>query len=195
MSTEGTQAASAEGLSEGKIGAVGRGRIAAAAMLVGIAIVAVLWMPAEFLSGDPHAWQEEARSILLSGELNIPPQVVGKFGEPGQFYVRNERNGLYYSKYGIANTLLALPPLWAERALGGDLNRGYVPQLFPFNVWYVLFGVLLAAVLYRMTGAYSRRPLVRVLFVVASFFSTAVWFYQRGQSSEIYQVIFFSGFY
>ena len=51
----------------------------------------------------PACWSEETRSLLLHGELNVPAGYAQRLGEPGQYFVRNERTGLYYSKYGLAN--------------------------------------------------------------------------------------------
>jgi hypothetical protein len=98
-----------------------RGWIALAALLAGVAAVNFLCMPGEFLAGDPHAWREEARSIVLSGELNVPR--AGLLGQRGAYFAQNERNGLHYSKFGIANSLLAVPPILLEKALGGDITR------------------------------------------------------------------------
>jgi hypothetical protein len=156
-----------------------------------------IWMPGEFLSGDPHAWREESRSLLLGGELNVPRDTAELLtSEPGRYFSRNERNGLYYSKFGIANALLALPPLWVERALGGDIGRrGYVPSLLLANLWNLVFCVALAAVLYALAAIYTARIALRVLFVVAALYCTSLWFYQRAQSSEIYQTLFFSALY
>jgi hypothetical protein len=153
-------------------------------------------MPAEFLDGDPHAWREEARSLVLTGELHVPEKIALSFGAPGQHFARNERTGLYYSKYGIANSLLAVPPLWLEGVLGGNVgSRLEYPSLILFNLWYLAFGTALAALLYAATAPYSTRPAVRVLFVCAAFYCTSLWFYQRGQSSEIYQVFFFTALF
>ncbi|HEV7478292.1 MAG TPA: hypothetical protein VGO02_11220, partial [Burkholderiales bacterium] len=126
-----------------------------------------IWMPGEFLSGDPHAWREESRSLLLGGELNVPRDTAELLtSEPGRYFSRNERNGLYYSKFGIANSLLALPPLWVERALGGDIGqRGHVPSLLLNNFWNLVFCVALAAVLYALAAIYTARIALRVLFV------------------------------
>ena len=110
-----------------------RGWIALAALLAGVAAVNFLWMPGEFLAGDPHAWREEARSIVLSGELNVPR--AGLLGQRGAYFAQNERNGLHYSKFGIANSLLAVPPILLEKALGGDITRrGHPPSAFSSNI-------------------------------------------------------------
>ena len=153
-------------------------------------------MPGEFLSGDAHTWREEARSMLLGGELNVPRDTALSLGERGQYFVQSERNGLYYSKFGIVNSLLALPPLWLERALGGNIEqRGYEPSLLLANLWNIVFSVALAALLYALSAAYSARIAVRVLFVIGALYCTALWFYQRAQSSEIYQTLLFTALF
>lgn len=172
------------------------GRAAGLFLLLAFTLLGFLWMPAEFLAGDPVAWREEARSVVLTGELHVPAEVALGFGEPGQYFARNERTGLYYSKYGIVNSLLAVPPLWLEGVLGGNVGaRLRYPSLLLFNLWYLAIGVALAALLYVATAPYSTRPAVRVLFVCAAFYCTSLWFYQRGQSSESYQVLFFTALF
>jgi hypothetical protein len=153
-------------------------------------------MPGEFLAGDPHAWREETRSILLTGTLNVPRDTALIIDEQGQYFPRNERNGLYYSKFGIANSLIALPPMWLDRALGGDIaKRGYVPSLLLANLWNLALCVALAWLLYRLASGYTPRIAVRVLFVVGVLYCTSLWFYQRAQSSEIYQTLFFTALF
>jgi len=153
-------------------------------------------MPGEFLAGDPHAWREETRSILLTGTLNVPRDTALIIDEQGQYFPRNERNGLYYSKFGIANSLIALPPMWLDRALGGDIaRRGYVPSLLLANLWNLALCVALAWLLYRLASGYTPRIAVRVLFVVGVLYCTSLWFYQRAQSSEIYQTLFFTALF
>lgn len=171
-------------------------RIAVLALLLGVAAVNFIWMPGEFLAGDPHAWREETRSLLLSGELNVPRDTVFKISERGEYFAQNERNGLYYSKFGIANSLLAAPPMWLERALGGDIGRrGFVPSLLLANLWNLVLCVALAALLYSLAAAYSARIAVRLLFVIGALYCTSLWFYQRAQSSEIYQTLFFTALF
>ena len=154
-------------------------------------------MPGEFLAGDPHAWREETRSLLLAGELNVPRETTLVLNsERGQYFAQNERNGLYYSKFGIANSLLAVPPMWLERALGGDIgHRSYVPSLLLANLWNLVFCVALAALLFALSAAYSQRLAVRVAFVIGALYCTSLWFYQRAQSSEIYQTLLFTALF
>jgi hypothetical protein len=161
-----------------------------------VAVFNFAWMPGQFLDGDPAAWREEARSIALRGELAVPAEFAARFFEPGQYFVRNESNGRYYSKYGVMNALMSLPPLWAQAAAGSDIaTPGTYPSLFAFNLWNVALSAALAALLYRLAGLYTARVPVRLLFVVGTLYGSALWFYQRAQSSELYQAVFFAALF
>lgn len=161
--------------------------------MIGTVIVNLVWMPGEFIPGDPAAWREEARSLLVRGELNVPSSHAARVGEAGQYYVRNEQNGLYYSKYGVANLLFAVPPMWLQQLAGDDLSvAGRLPSLLLFNLWNVVLAAALAAALYGLAAAYSQRIGVRIVFVAGSMYCTFLWHYQRAQSSELYQVLLFT---
>ena len=161
-----------------------RSNLVLVALVLCVAALNFALMPAEFLSGDPQAWREETRSLLLRGELNVPGGYVQGFGEPGQYFVRNERTGLHYSKYGIGNVLFTLPPMWFQQAVGGDLGVvGRLPSLFLFNLWYVLLTAVLAGLLYALSGAYSTNVASRLAYATGVLYCTSLWFYQRAQTS------------
>jgi len=169
---------------------------AALVLAAAVAVFNFAGMPGQFLDGDPAAWREEARSIVLRGELSVPREFASRFFEPGQYFVRNESNGRYYSKYGVMNALMSLPPLWAQAAAGSDISTpGTYPSLLAFNLWNVALSALLAALLYRLASLYTPRVSVRVLFVIGTLYCSALWFYQRAQSSELYQVVFFAALF
>jgi hypothetical protein len=165
-------------------------------LLVGVAIIGVLMMPAGVWVGDPTCWREETRSILHGFKLAIDPKVTSDFNggnEPGQYFVQNPRNGLWYSKYGIVNSLMSLPPMLVQRIIFAD-TAAYraAPNVVIYNVWNIVLSVLLAAVLMKMSGFYTTRPGVRLAFVLCALYSTFLWFYLRAQSSEVYQTLFYS---
>jgi hypothetical protein len=165
-------------------------------LLAAIAIVSFIDMPAITISGDPAMWREETRSLLYRHTLAIIPAAISDFkpgNEPGQYYVQNPRNGLWYSKYGIVNSLMSFPPLLAQRLIRGDAP-GYNARTDPliFNVWNLFLTLLLAIVLMRLTAFYTERLAVRLLFVVCVFYCTYLWYYLRAQGSEIYQTLFYS---
>lgn len=169
---------------------------AALILAAAVAVFNFAWMPGQFLDGDPAGWREEARSIVLRGELGVPEQFASRFFEPGQYFVRNEASGRYYSKYGIMNAVMSLPPMGLQHATTGGIGEaGTYPSLLVTNLWNVLLSAVLAALLYRLAGAYTQRVAVRMLFVVGALYCSALWFYQRAQNSEIYQVIFFTAMF
>jgi hypothetical protein len=169
---------------------------AAVLLALAVALFNFAGMPGQFLDGDPAAWREEARSLVLRGELNVPGRFASRFYEPGQYFVLNESRGLYYSKYGVMNALMSLPPLWAQAAAGGDISTpGTYPSLLAFNLWNVALGAVLAALLYQLAAAYTQRVWLRVAFVIATLYCSALWFYLRAQSSELYQAVFFAALF
>lgn len=162
------------------------------AVLIFVANVAL--MPRVFVSGDPWYWREETRSILRSGTLSIDPGFAARSGEPGQYFVRNDANGRWYSKYGVMNSIMALPPMLVESSLvyDGVPAPGGGSSVGVFGVYYALLSALTAAVLYAVTGRYTSRVWLRCAYVLACLYGTYVWFYERSQGSESYQVLFFS---
>lgn len=174
-------------------------RLVLAALLLIVLGVDLLCMPAGISPGDPFTWREEARSIL-HGRLAIDEATAKVWlanTEPGQYFVLNEKNGRYYSKYGIANSLMALPPLLVEQLTAGPAAAQWPPQpanLLILNLYQILLCLVVTALLYHLTGRYARRPVTRTLYVLAVLFATFLWYYQRAQTSEIYQVLFFLAF-
>jgi hypothetical protein len=169
---------------------------AAVILAAAVALINVAAMPGQFLDGDPAAWREEARSLALRGELAVPAAFASKFFEPGQYFVLNEANGRWYSKYGVMNALVSLPPLWAQAAAGGDISAtGTYPSLLAFNLWNVALSVALAVLLYALTGLYTGRTWLRIAFVLATLYCSSLWFYLRAQSSELCQAVFFAALF
>ena len=167
-----------------------------AALLLTVLAVNVADMPGMFIEGDPSIWREETRSILADGRLNIDASLASAAGEPGQYFVLNAADGKWYSKYGIMNSLMSAPPMLAQRALSGPIPpAGFKPDLLVYNLYNILLSLLVCAMLYRITGLYSTKPAARAIYVLAAMYTGFLWYYQRAQSSEIYQVLFFLGFY
>src|SRR5262249_34956417 len=72
---------------------------------------------------------------------------------------------------------------------------GVPPDLAIYNLYNVLLAALAGAALYALSGRYSQRPAMRVAFVLATLYGTYLWYYLRAQSSEVYQVLFFLGYF
>jgi hypothetical protein len=164
------------------------------ALVIGVAAINLACMPGEFIPGDPGAWRREAASIVVAGDLSVPAERV--FGERGGVFVQNETTGAWYSKYGLMNSLMSLPPMLAHRLAGGtEAELAVQPWLIAHNLWNIALSCALAALLYAAASAYTSRLALRGLFVVAAMYCSYVWFYQRAQNSEIYQVLFFTALF
>src|SRR5262249_61953852 len=126
-----------------------------------VVLLELLPLPATPYGGDPVAWQAEAESILIRGELSVPISIATNLGEPGQFFVLNHRNGKYYSKYGTLNGILNVIPLLVGQLLG-DAAVG-------FGLFSLVLCGLIAYALYDVVGYYARAEWVRVAFVLLCF--------------------------
>jgi hypothetical protein len=174
-----------------------RSRLALASLLACVAAINLLCMPAVFWAGDPGIWREEARSILR-GELAVDSRLAAGFGERGQWFVPNTTGGVtrWYSKYGIANSIVLLPPTLVDSwRIGRRRAPGERPDLLIFNLYHACIALLACAVLYGLAGRYTQRLGTRVVYTVAVLYATFVWYYQRAQSSELYQILFYSAFF
>jgi hypothetical protein len=161
-------------------------------LLVIVGVVSGITLPKETYPGDPLAMREETRA-WLEGRLDVPAELASQFGDPGQFFVKNVRDGKFYSKYGWMNSLLYAPPMLMEKVVEGSLapldsqaRTGYL------NFWNWLCGLVLAWLLYQVVSLYTSQPKMRIAYVLACFYATFQWNYMRTQSSEIFQLIFFT---
>ena len=171
-----------------------RGWLPLVVLLALVCALNVALMPASFVGGDSIAWHEEARSLLRDGRLSVDPQLALHAGDPGEFFVLNEVDRRWYSKHGIANTAMAIPVELAEELATGRIpSAGVPPNVLVIDLYNVALSVALCAVLYGISGSYSRRPVVRAIFTLACLYATYLWYYQRAQTSEIYQTLFFCG--
>jgi hypothetical protein len=167
-----------------------------AILLAFVTAVGVLCMPSTFLPGDPLAWREESRA-MLRGELAVDPRLATGYGERGQYFVETAQadGSRWYSKYGIANSLMSLPPTLVDQWIHGVRTPGETPDVLIYNLYQVFLTVLVAAVLFHLAGRYTARPLTRVLYVLATLYATHLWFYQRAQSAESYLALFYTAWF
>ncbi|MBW2274757.1 MAG: hypothetical protein JRG96_15930 [Deltaproteobacteria bacterium] len=176
-------------------------------LLLGLVLaVNVVSMPAYRYDGDPIAWEVEADYLTRWGRLGAPAAVAERVGGHTPYFVFNPESGRHYSKYGIANTLLYSIPLFLERHLAGvdvrlvpddafgkpGLPYTQTRRVLTLNLFNLALSLLLAATLYRLAALYTESRPTRLLFVLSCFYSTYLWNYLRGQSSQIYQCLFFS---
>jgi hypothetical protein len=167
----------------------------AIALVLTIVAVDVAAMPRVFAGGDADTWQEETASLLRERSLAVPHGIVLTMQGPtedGKYFVRAE-DGRWYSKYGLANSLMFVPPMAVSWALGRTVpTPGARTDILVFGVYYALLAAATGLLLFRVTRWYSARPLLRAGYVLACLYGTYLWFYQRAQYSELYQVLFFT---
>jgi hypothetical protein len=171
-------------------------------LLLFVAVVGVVAMPAEQYVGDPKVIHCEVISFLDTGRLGVPLDVAERFGgDPGQYFVENKSRDRWFCKYGVFNDVMTLPPLYLEELIRAR-ELPYVPQsgeanirVVVLNLYNVLLSLFVAFYLYSIAGRYTGSRWIMVLFVLASFYCTYWWYYLRAQNSEIYQTLFMLGFF
>jgi hypothetical protein len=165
-------------------------------LLLGVFCTGLLTLPAVEYPADPQAWREEARALILHGRLAVAPEIAAGMGERGQFFVLNPRDGRWYCKYGILNSLLNTVPLSVEYAITGDLPPWTSPDRVPIvGAFFVLLAVAIAYLLYEVTGFYTASTPARVTFVLLAFYTTYLWNYLRATNSESTQLCLFTLLY
>ena len=185
----------------GEIGMVGSISRPLLFLLLGIAAFHVMTMPVFFYPGDNFVPRAACANLLNNGEIGIDysqKQVVAEFlRQRGQYFYENDEAGRLYSKYGIGNTLLYLPPLLAEKIYSGrlELVSNTLSQLFFMNIYSVVLTLIAALYLYKIVSLYSDRSWLRIVFVLLLFYGTYVWYYLRSPTLEIFQIFPFLGFY
>lgn len=169
---------------------------APAALLLGLVFaVNLLAMPRSLYRGDSIPVLEEARAVALGDGLSVSAEIAQKTGEPGQWFVLNEKSGKYRSKYGVMNTVMWVPAMLAERVLTGELpSFQSATRVLVLNLTMIAVSLWLGWLLYRLAGLYVARSATRLVFVLCAFYSTFLWNYLRAQTSEAFQVLFFTGF-
>jgi hypothetical protein len=171
-------------------------------VLAFVTIVGIVAMPSTIYPADPQAVQWEVIHFINTGQFGVERTIVKDFeGERGQYYDENTARGLWFSKYGILNDVMILPPLYVEAVWrGAPLSyRVHLPyeqfRLVTFDLYNILLSLGVAYYLYRIACCYTPLRWIAVVFVLSSLYCTYWWFYLRAQNFEIYQTLFMLGFY
>ena len=159
-----------------------------------VLLLLVLWIglaswPSLIYSGDPLTVQNTAINLWETGRLDVPEVTALDAGERGAFFYQNPRNGRWYNKYGIANTILALPAVVLQKWWSGGYRRDRV-RLILLNIQNLLLSLALAFTLYELVSMFAERAWSAALWVLAVFYCTFAWNYLRAQNSEIWQWLF-----
>jgi hypothetical protein len=152
-------------------------------------------MPKRIYYGDPVAVRYVTINLINRGELSVDPDFAKKrgLGEKGKYYFENVGRGKWYSKYGILNTLMYVPPLLLDKFYHGELKLdNYAKHPMPLNLYNIFLSLIIAVFLFRIMSEYTHSSLVMVAFVLTAFYSCYLWYYLRAQSFEIFQLLFFT---
>jgi hypothetical protein len=164
-------------------------------LLALVSIVNVLALPREQYIGDPVAIRMETVHLLRTGSLGVPAEIASRMGERGQYFYENREKGRWFSKYGVLNTFLYVPPLVAERLATGSLPWISPARLAFLNAFNVVLALCSAAYLLATVGLYTRDAAVKWVYVLSAFYATFWWNYLRAQTVEIYQTLFVIALY
>jgi hypothetical protein len=168
-------------------------------------------MPRVAYLGDPMTIRAAAIHLVKRGKIGIDPKqspALHMFlGADGQYFFLNPKKNEYFSKWGVVPVLLFTPPVLVEDLLHGipvDFSKpdGWNfpaiysdPFIFILNIYNLILGALVLFYLWKLSTLYTRKTSVSIIFVIASCYTTFLWNFLRGQSLEIFQVLFFLGFF
>ncbi len=163
--------------------------------------VLFLTMPAFFYPGDNFVPRAEAAHFLMTGEFGIPRSRRAELGEfvedRGRYFIENDAKRRFFSKYGVAYTLLDVAPLTLERLIAGKLEliQKSGSLVWLLNLYNLFFSIIIFVYLHCLTGLFSDRTGLRALFVVCTFFGTFLWYYLRAHAHDIFQIAAFLPFF
>jgi len=161
-----------------------------------ILLAGVVTMPARYYRGDAAVVRLATVRLINEGRIDLPPAQARAIGERGQYFFENTETGRWYSKYGILNTLLYVPPLLLERAVCGELSydESSRVRVLALNLYYALVSALIAIYLWRLAARYTTRPVLLWFYVLSCIYGTFCCHYLRTTSFEAFQLLFFLGF-
>ena len=178
-------------------------------LAVFVTLINFITMPKVSYRGDPMAIRASAAHLIKEGSFGIgldqAPALRIFLEDRGQFFFFNEKKQRYFSKWGIVSALLFTPPLLADEMFFGihaDFSKPekilhsamYTDSLIFFlNLYNLGLGILVVFYLLKIAQLYTRSIGVAYFFVLCSIYGTFLWHYLRGQSLEIFQVLFFLG--
>jgi hypothetical protein len=159
--------------------------------------IGVLSLPAIIYKGDPNAYREEARSLILRHELQVDESVAKLQDSEGQYFYKNTRTGSHFSKYGIFNSFFSLPPMLLEYWVNGELAplSSSPDRVNYLNVYNLVITAAFALLLFATFLEFTKKRRLAFLFVLLVFYSTYVWNYSRAQSTEIIHALLFTAFF
>lgn len=164
-------------------------------VLLSVFLIGFISMPREEYIADPMAVRCETVSLINKGNLAVPEEISSGFGDKGQYFFENPVTHKRYSKYGIGNSLMNVPPLLVEKLYNGKLPYFSGSRVIFLNIFNLILSVASAWYLFLIASRYTKSTSVVIFYVLTALYCTYWWNYLRAQNSEIYQALFMLGFY
>ena len=168
--------------------------LVSALLLLAVATVQFVTMPAFFYPGDNFAMRAETANWVNTGNLGIDysqrAELGGMLTERGQYFYENDEKQLFFSRYGIGDTVLFLPPYAVYKAIYGSVPLMGTPNelLFILNCYSVLFATASTLFLYLIAGLLTSTLWIRIAFTLASLYATFCAHYLKQPQHENFQI-------
>jgi hypothetical protein len=178
-------------------------RFASLVLVLVVTTVGVLAMPKAMYRGDPLVMRMATSHLITEGTLWLPSEQMRRVPSgfkqpPGRHFFEDAEHHRFWSKYGVLDSLLFLPPMLIEAGLRDEPLPLHIfgdsRLTLLLNIWNVLATIALALYLLSIARRMTSRPAVAVGVVLSVLYATSLWFYLRAQSMEIFQVLFFTAF-
>lgn len=172
-------------------------RLVLAALMISVFALQFLLQPDSLFPGDANAIRMESRYLIRYHTIGIPPE-HNEFIHPGflpptsyenQYFWENKNSGKFYSRWGVANTVLYAVPIYLSQ-------RGIISSEFDgLNILNIVLTVLLAAGIFMIASNFGVRPLYACVLSIVLIYGTYIFFYTRAQTVEIFHLTILSWFF
>ncbi|MEW5848952.1 MAG: hypothetical protein AB2A00_09060 [Myxococcota bacterium] len=162
------------------------------AVLAGLALflgpLLYLLQPSQPYPGDAAVVRAEARYLVAHGTWGVPVGAPGMemfvppAAHPGQYFHLHEARGRYFSRWGLAATVLFAPPLML--GVPAWTNQ----ELEVLNLYNILWALLACAGLLRLVARHTSSVVVATMAVLGVLCGSYVFTYLRAQTSELPQM-------
>ena len=167
-----------------------------------LAAVLLATLPRFIYVGDAAAMRMGTMELIEHGHLEISGEFASRFGVRGQYFYQNDKTGAWYSKYGVLNSLLYLPPLLVERLFADRLlplealdSSAHLRRCLILSLYNIAISLLFAAYLFKAASRYAASPRAAGLYVILVCLGTFTWNYLRAQTVEIFQATLFTALF
>ena len=150
-------------------------------------------MPRMQNGGDAQVVRYEAMTLINEGTIVIPARIAATFGDQGQYFFYNHSSDKWYSKYGILNTLMYVPALYAEKLLTGRLEFKSNDRVLTLDCMNIVCALATTAYLFMLAGLYTDSLFIKAAYILSAFYCTFWWNHMRIQAFEAYQPFFLIG--